>query len=114
MILAMSNGDDDRTDGAGPVGVLPPVPPLAPEVPLPPPPQGEDGDGDGDQDGVHVHVAVTVFGKHRAVTLFFPEMPDEQTLAEELYGAASAVARLHGRGVWFEMERRCAEPGTPG
>lgn len=79
-----------------------PVPPELPTLPVPGPGTGGDGDG------VHVYASVTVFGKHHAVELYFPELPPDHELAGELWGAVSAVAAMQGGGVWMELQRRCA------
>lgn len=63
----------------------------------------------GDDDGVHLYASVTVFGRHHGVELYFPEKPDDATLAAELWAAVSAVAAMQGSGVLMELQRRCGD-----
>lgn len=108
--MTQPRNDDDQ---AGPVDVITPAPPIALLPPIPPVPPAmpvrPDVDTGGDEDGVYVQASVTVHGLHRQCELYFPEMPDDVTLAGEMWNAMCAVAAMQGSGVWMELQGRCRE-----
>lgn len=91
----------DETDT---VELLPPAPPVPPALPVRP---QLDHDSGGDDTGVYVTASVTVHGTHRQVDVYFPELPDDVTLAGEAWGAMAAVLAMQGSGVSMEYQRRC-------
>lgn len=65
-----------------------------------------DEEGDGEEDGILVAAAIHIHGRRWTSEVYFTDVPDDATLAEELVNVLTAVSVMRGQGLWFEVQRR--------